>query len=524
LARYTLLPIAALILEALRRTVYDAALLGEFLGERKLANLRKLIAQARAFDRAGVLGLTDFIVQLSQFVARQPREPLAATHPEATDVVRLMTIHQAKGLEFPVVFVPDLGRQTNNQSDNADYCDELGPLVRLPSEHEDTAVMNGQKLHAMACEAEDRQEAIRLFYVATTRAADFLVLSSGMKNLDRACGVWLPLLAERFDLAAGRLTARLPAGFSTPQVRVITQPPEVGAKRSTSGRRIDLARVIQEMEQATAAGDGRTLPAVQPIPRDAAARRSFSISRIQGALEERPPPGAEDETCTLSRWTNISRAATPGGSQSVDGALLGSLVHAVLATLNLSGLPGNLARHVAAHADKLRISDEQLRALALRLVEKLLESPRTRQLRQARRMFREVEFVLAWPPVQVGASIGPARSSANADDDAPRHLQGFIDCLYQDSDGRWHVLNYKTNQVSASNLPSLVAQYEMQLMAYGLAAEHALREPVVELALHFLRSGQEHTYKWNDRARGRAVQLLGEAIEKQCGETRPIER
>ena len=89
--------------------------LAEFMGQRKLANLRKLLDQARAFDQSGVLGLADFIVQLSQFVVEQPREPLAATNPEGTDVVRLMTIHQAKGLEFPVVFVADIGRETHRR-------------------------------------------------------------------------------------------------------------------------------------------------------------------------------------------------------------------------------------------------------------------------------------------------------------------------------------------------------------------------------------------------------------------------
>ncbi len=74
--------ITELLNEALTITGYDAALLAEFMGERKLANLRKLLDQARAFDQSGVFGLADFIVQLSDFVAEMPREPLAATHPE----------------------------------------------------------------------------------------------------------------------------------------------------------------------------------------------------------------------------------------------------------------------------------------------------------------------------------------------------------------------------------------------------------------------------------------------------------
>src|SRR5262245_54785798 len=81
-------------------------LVAEFLGERKLANLRKLIDQARSFDRSALFTLADFITQLGEFVAEQPKEALAATQPESTDAVKLMTIHGAKGLEFPLVAVP----------------------------------------------------------------------------------------------------------------------------------------------------------------------------------------------------------------------------------------------------------------------------------------------------------------------------------------------------------------------------------------------------------------------------------
>ncbi|MEX2112152.1 MAG: UvrD-helicase domain-containing protein, partial [Pirellulales bacterium] len=92
--------ICELIELAMTLTGYDATLLAEFLGERKLANLRKVIEQARGFERDGAFDLADFIAELTEFVARQPKEPLAATLSEDTDVVRLMTIHQAKGLEF----------------------------------------------------------------------------------------------------------------------------------------------------------------------------------------------------------------------------------------------------------------------------------------------------------------------------------------------------------------------------------------------------------------------------------------
>src|SRR6202044_3072732 len=93
---------------------YDATMQFEFLGDRKLANLWKLQDLARTFDRSGNFGLADFVQRLGELVRDQPREEQAATLPEKADVVKLMSIHQAKGLEFPVVVVPDLAAATRS--------------------------------------------------------------------------------------------------------------------------------------------------------------------------------------------------------------------------------------------------------------------------------------------------------------------------------------------------------------------------------------------------------------------------
>ncbi len=200
------MPIARLITEAIDRTAYDAVLLAEFLGERKLANLYKLIEQARSFDQSGIFTLSDFITQLAEFVARQPDEPLAATQSETMDVVRLMTIHQAKGLEFPVVVVPDIARPQRGPGASAAFTPELGPMVK-----DDEATV-GYDLFSLADREEAEAEIVRLLYVACTRAADYLVLSSGLDKPGEIKGPWMELLSRRFDLFTGRPVASRHAG------------------------------------------------------------------------------------------------------------------------------------------------------------------------------------------------------------------------------------------------------------------------------------------------------------------------
>jgi ATP-dependent helicase/nuclease subunit A len=482
------MPIADLLNEALARTGYDAALLGEFLGERKLANLRKLVEQARAIDRGGVLGLSGFIVQLSQFVAREPREPLAATQPEATDVVRLMSIHQAKGLEFPVVFVPDLARHGNERTDLAVYSNELGPLVRLPREHECHGVLDGHRLHAIASSAEDKQEAIRLLYVAATRAADFLVLSSGVRKLDEPRGTWMSLLASRFELPTGRLIGSLPEGYAAPRVRVLTAAPQTENRAKKRRSSVDLAQLAAEIE-AAAQHDVAPSAAADPIACDVGSRRRFSISRLQPSLGIEP---AQHEVESRGELPPLVRG------RAVE---LGMLVHAVLANLDYRQT-NDLSARVRMNADKLGLCDAKTREEAQSMVARFVASPRADKLRRAQRMHPEVEFLLAWPP-------GGGRPDG-------QNLQGFIDCLYQDGGGRWHVLDYKTNQVSTENIVNVATVYEMQMLAYGLAAEQALGEPVTELALHFLRTGQEHTFVWDDSARRRGIELVNSAMGDYC--------
>ncbi len=216
------LPIARLLGAVFADSGYDAAMQLEYLGDRKLANLWKLQDLARTFDRSGLFGLAEFIARLGDLVRNQPREEQAATLPENADVIRMMTIHQAKGLEFPVVIVPDLAATGHGGGLPVAQWDRgLGCVVKPPVEDGETVFPDfAWKWWQAQSDLEDWQEDLRTLYVACTRARDYLILSSSLADNYQPAGPWMLTLTGRFDLESGRCLAPDVAEARRPAVEV----------------------------------------------------------------------------------------------------------------------------------------------------------------------------------------------------------------------------------------------------------------------------------------------------------------
>ncbi len=480
--------VADLINEALRRTGYDAVLLAEFLGQRKLANLHKLVHQAREIDRDG-FSLSDYIVQLSQFVADQPREALAATQPETANVVRLMTIHQAKGLEFPVVIVPDLARSGDHRPAPVALSDSLGPLMPSPKDQESTA-STGLDMHRFSEREGERSESDRLFYVACTRTADYLLLSSSVFPDGWPHGDWPQLMAERFDLDTGEVRGTPAPDDERPMVRVTSERPAGAGKSKDKTARLDLEKWQTEIDQIIERGAAPSLTTVQPITIDPAARRRFSFSQLSGRLH------VTHESVEDTRRPDVDDPTK--GADLVDALRLGTLVHSILEHVDFQN-PGDFDELVRRHASRNGPKDDRTSVEAVRLVQAFLASQLAADLSAARQVHREVEFMLAWP-----------RDESR---EGTRYLHGVIDCLYQDTDGGWRIVDYKTNRMADGQLEAVASRYEMQMFIYALAAERVLNEPPQQLSLFFLRPGSAYHFDWNDEHRARTHELVNRAME-----------
>jgi ATP-dependent helicase/nuclease subunit A len=499
-------PITTLLNEALDLTGYDAVLLTEFLGERKLANLNKLVDQARTADR-NHSDLNEFITQLTEFIAQPPKEPLASTSAETADVIRLMTIHHAKGLEFPFVIVPDLDRKPRLDGPDAALDDDLGPVVRLPPDDSREETATGMMLFAARERTAELEERKRLLYVACTRAADYLVLSSGVESLDAPKSDWMKFIASRFDLQTGDAIGTLPPDFEHPHVHIA--PPPAEQKTADRSRGPDLLKMLDEAHALAAEGAGVVPPRVAPLPPDRSARRQFSFSRLTGQLVH----AAEDDFAT--------NQAAPGSAGGFDSSLppdfvsfageqspntrlnprsLGSLTHDILARIDFktAAVDSQIAEWCEHLAPDFVIQNaEETATLAQSMIARFAKSQRAKQLSAAKSLLREIEFLLPWPLDQ---------STTN------QYFRGYIDCLYQDAAGAWRIVDYKTTDVSAAGVNQMAQRYELQLYVYALATEKALGTPPSELVLELLRPGIEHVIPWNVKARDKAIALVNNSL------------
>ena len=239
------------------------------------------------------------------------------------------------------------------------------------------------------------------------------------------------------------------------------------ASRGERTHRVDVEAIIEDALHSPRSTTPRH--GIDTIVPNRRARRQYSFSRLYGTLHRRPQ--AVDDVDSPAE-----RVLDPRG--------LGTLVHAVLAAMDLRQ-PGKIEELVSRYAKRHLGEDPSGVAEAVRMIERFVASPRFAEIAAAQDDHAEIEFLLRWP---LAAGKEPETL-----------ISGYLDRLYRDSHGDWHVLDFKTNRVGESGVARVAAAYEMQMLVYGLATEQILGVPPASLTLHFLRTGEEYAFSWTRR-------------------------
>ena len=476
-----------LLERALEQTGYDLTVLGMPGGQRRLANVRKLMRLGREHMAArgpDLRGFLDLVRIRSESWRPDPDESEAPVESEALDAVRLMTIHRAKGLEFEVVCVADLGRGARWSADVLRVARDgrLGLRLARPGTGGRESALWYEELGEERAAAEAREER-RLFYVAMTRARERLILSGAAKLdgwADPGSGgspiSWLgPALVP--DIEAG-------AGESGGVRFTVIQPP---------GQ--DAGDLGQEVGAGVEPSEGP--PAVAPPPATDASPPPEPPPPTQATQPTEPPPPEAHARPVVASLSYTSLAAyqrcgyrfyverllgVPGpegpaapSGQPRDGSVValtaaerGTVVHALLEQLDFRRpiAPSEAAILAVAPRPPEAAELAEIGALVKRFADTELRA----RLARATRVRREQRF---------GFLLGGTL------------ITGMLDVIANEPGNRTLVVDYKTDRLQPLALagsatgrrraePATVveSEYATQRLIYALAALRAGAEAV----------------------------------------------
>jgi ATP-dependent helicase/nuclease subunit A len=454
-------------------------------GPHRVSLLRALHGYAVDFARQGHHGVAEFDAYLEDLAKAElaPGTPVAA----GADVVRIMTIHAAKGLEFPVVLLLSAGARLDRRDARETLlCDEeLGLGLRYADYHGRRELVTATH-HVLSARTSARsvEEELRLLYVAATRARERLLICG-----HAPAGAWEEA-RERFTDSPPPLATRLSAGsmlewvimaaaaagldqpteHGVPLMRIerhaaglapagAPAPPRVAAPDAWSDANeqwLTRAGELLATARSSAAADIPAVVAVSTLKELAITAHDGDIARTLPAMAEYLQPPA------------FARSTAEPDGRVVGHALHCFLEHADLANLAVpAAVRGQLERLVSAG----RISAEQAGLVPVEDVGWFAGTELGRLLAEhAGRLRRELPFVCAWP---VGGEV--------------TILRGVIDCLVETQAGLI-IVDYKTDRVSdPAALAERAAKYTTQLQIYAAVAARILDRPVSRALLVFLR-------------------------------------
>jgi ATP-dependent helicase/nuclease subunit A len=497
-------------------------------GRQRQANLRALYDRARTYEETSFRGLFRFLRFIERMEENNDDLGAARALSEQEDVVRIMTIHKSKGLEFPVVILGAMDKQFNLMDLNQQYLlhKEMGfaskyidPVKRITYPTLFYHALKQEKMRELL------SEEMRVLYVALTRAKEKLVMVGNVNSMEDKLKKWErmmdhaewvlpahfrmesktyldwvgPALIRHKDNSILRREEELISGLneinldpSKWKVSIIHGSELSNLDESQKEKHENLRDIIINWKKAPVSDERLDMKVDKRLSFEYASKEATRLRAKQTVTEikrqrEIKDEYSADQLVQQYKAPIVKRPNFMQKEKTITSAEKGTAMHTVMQHIPMENVlrEEEIAAFVKNLMDKEIITSEQASIIDVSNIAAFFATPIAGYMREVEPVYREVPFSLTLPANEVYAD-----SAAGMEEQVL--IQGVIDCLIPKDDG-WMILDYKTDaipeEVDTQAKRKLIKRYETQLNLYRQAVEQIWKQPVKEAYLYFF-SGQ----------------------------------
>lgn len=456
-------------------------------GERRRLNIGLLCDYAEKYEAAGNLGLSGFIRFIDK-VARTSGDLATAARPsENADIVRIMTVHQSKGLEFPICILADMQHAFNERDNTESVLISSSAGLGMKRRTEDGISVYdtaSRRAAVITSERMGRSEEMRVLYVALTRAKENLVMVTSVPNPEKGlakvaveCGI-----GERANpFAVLRMN-----NFSDLVLAALMRHPAADELRKLSG--VDVPIFLSEKDKfklKVVVSDSESFMTESANEQKIAAKPVF-FNEVQARLDY------SDPRSVLSS-VPAKRAASDGSERGINREYFASSRPAFMSSCGLTPAQRGTATHkfmqfsdysaaragieseLARLVDGGFLSEDEGKAVNIGAAKRFFMSPLAERIFASDNVMREKKFASLFP----AKFFYPELTGEAAEEKIV--VQGIADCVFVE-DGELVIVDYKTD--TGVDAEALLDRYSAQLGIYREALSQALGMPVKETLLY----------------------------------------
>ncbi len=476
-----------LVRRVCEETGFDAIVGAMPDGERRRLNVGLLCDYAEKYEAAGNLGLSGFIRFIDK-VARTSGDLATAARPsENADIVRIMTVHQSKGLEFPICILADMQHAFNERDNTESVLISSSAGLGMKRRTEDGISVYdtaSRRAAVITSERMGRSEEMRVLYVALTRAKENLVMVTSVPNPEKGlakvaveCGI-----GERANpFAVLRMN-----NFSDLVLTALMRHPAADELRKLSG--VDVPIFLSEKDRfklKVVVSDSESFMTESANEQKIAAKPVF-FNEVQARLDYSDPrsvlssvPAKRAASDGSERGINREYFASSRPAFMSSGGLTpaqrGTATHKFMQFSNYAAARAGIESELARLVDGGFLSEDEGKAVNIGAAKRFFMSPLAERIFASDNVMREKKFAALFP----AKFFYPELTGEAAEEKIV--VQGIADCVFVE-DGELVIVDYKTD--TGVDAEALLDRYSAQLEIYREALSQALGMPVKETLLY----------------------------------------